>query len=311
VQADPFVDDVVAWLRSLQDRICDALEALEKEHGSTARFRRDAWERPGGGGGESRVLADGAVLEKGGVNFSLVYGQFRPELAASMPGDGLDFVATGVSLVLHPKNPHVPTTHANFRCLRRGSALWFGGGADLTPYYPVREDVLHFHQTWRAVCDRHHPEHYARFKKWCDEYFYLPHRGETRGVGGLFFDYVADDRARDFAFVRDCGDAFLDAYLPIVRRRVGDPYGDRERHFQLFRRGRYVEFNLLYDRGTTFGLRTDGRVESILMSLPPLVRWEYDPRFPPGSREAQLVEWLRPRDWLGGDFPLDTNKEPA
>jgi coproporphyrinogen III oxidase len=283
-----------AWFEELQGRICDGLEA---EDGG-ARFRADRWQRPGGGGGLSRVLVDGDVFEKAGVNFSAVHGTLRPEFAGTLPGDGLEFFASGVSLVLHPKSPRVPTVHANFRCLRRGSALWFGGGADLTPYYPVREDAVHFHRTWKTVCDRHDPTFYPRFKKWCDEYFYLPHRGETRGVGGIFFDQLQRDRARDFAFVRDAGDAFLEAYLPIVKRRRHDAYGDRERQFQLLRRGRYVEFNLLYDRGTVFGLKTDGRTESILMSLPPLVRWDYDPQFPAGSPEADLANWLRPTDWL-------------
>jgi coproporphyrinogen III oxidase len=191
--------------------------------------------------------------------------------------------------------------HANFRCLRRGHAAWFGGGADLTPYYPKQEDVRHFHATWKAACDAHDPARYPRFKKWCDEYFYLPHRSETRGVGGIFFDYLTDDAERDFAFVRACGDAFLDAYLPIVERRKDDAYGDRERQFQLLRRGRYVEFNLLYDRGTIFGLKTDGRVESILMSLPPEVRWAYNPTFDPASEEAQLAAFLTPQDWLGDE----------
>jgi coproporphyrinogen III oxidase len=281
--------------RGLQDTIC---AGLETEDGA-ARFRSDEWQRPGGGGGRSRVLENGAVFEKAGVNFSLVHGELRPDFASQLPGEGLGFIATGVSLVLHPRSPMVPAVHANFRCLRRGSALWFGGGADLTPYYPEREDVLHFHRTWKAVCDRHDPEFYARFKKWCDEYFYLGHRGETRGVGGIFFDYLQRDPERDFAFVQDAGEAFLDAYLPIVQRRRHAPYGEREREFQLLRRGRYVEFNLIYDRGTVFGLKTDGRTESILMSLPPLVRWSYDVRFEPGSREAALVDWLRPHDWLG------------
>jgi coproporphyrinogen III oxidase len=283
-----------AFFESLQARICAALEAED----GAACFRSDAWSRPGGGGGLSRVLADGAVFEKAGVNTSAVHGQLRPEFANTLPGDGLSFFATGVSLVLHPKSPRVPTVHANFRCLRRGGARWFGGGADLTPYYPVREDVLHFHRTWKTACDRHDPTFYPRFKKWCDEYFYLPHRQETRGVGGIFFDQLQRDERRDFAFVREVGDAFLDAYLPIVRRRRDDAYGEGERQFQLLRRGRYVEFNLLYDRGTTFGLKTDGRTESILMSLPPLVRWEYDAQFPAGSDEARLTEWLRPREWL-------------
>jgi coproporphyrinogen III oxidase len=283
------------YFESLQTRICDALAG---EDGS-ATFKSDRWERTGGGGGLSRVLANGRVFEKAGVNTSAVHGQLRPEFAATLPGDGLSFFATGISLVLHPESPRVPTVHANFRCLRRGQALWFGGGADLTPYYPVREDVLHFHRTWKTVCDRHDPDLYPRYKKWCDEYFYLPHRGETRGVGGIFFDQLQRDPVRDFAFVRDAGDAFVEAYLPIVRRRRGDAWGERERQFQLLRRGRYVEFNLLYDRGTTFGLKTDGRVESILMSLPPLVRWEYDARFEAGTPEAQLADWLRARDWLG------------
>jgi coproporphyrinogen III oxidase len=285
-----------AFFEGLQTRICDGLEAED----GTGMFRNDRWQRAGGGGGLTRVLVDGAVFEKAGVNTSTVHGELKPDFAATLPGDGLAFFASGVSLVLHPKSPRVPTVHANFRCLRRGSALWFGGGADLTPYYPEREDVEHFHRTWKTVCDRHDPSHYARFKKWCDDYFYLPHRGETRGVGGIFFDQLQADRARDFAFVRDAGDAFLEAYLPIMRRRKLDGWSERERQFQLLRRGRYVEFNLLYDRGTVFGLKTDGRTESILMSLPPLVRWEYDAQFDPDSREADLVNWLRPRDWLGG-----------
>jgi len=285
-----------AFFEALQTRICDALEA---EDGG-GRFRNDRWQRAGGGGGLTRVLAEGALFEKAGVNTSAVHGELRPDFAATLPGDGLAFFATGISLVLHPKSPRIPTVHANFRCLARGQALWFGGGADLTPYYPEREDVEHFHRTWKSVCDRHDPSYYARFKKWCDDYFYLPHRGETRGIGGIFFDQLQGDRARDFAFVRDAGDAFVEAYLPIVHRRKLDGWGERERQFQLLRRGRYVEFNLLYDRGTTFGLKTDGRTESILMSLPPLVRWEYDARFEAGSREADLPNWLKPRDWLGG-----------
>jgi coproporphyrinogen III oxidase len=283
------------YFRELQNRICAALESED----GRALFKTDAWERPGGGGGISRVISDGDLFEKGGVNISSVHGQLKPDFAGHLPGEGLEFFAAGISLVIHPRSPMVPTVHANFRCLRRGSALWFGGGADLTPYYPEREDVEHFHRTWKTVCDRHDATFYPRFKKWCDEYFYLPHRGETRGVGGIFFDYLQRDPEQDFAFVRDASAAFLEAYLPVVRRRRDAGYDERERHFQLLRRGRYVEFNLLYDRGTTFGLKTDGRVESILMSLPPLVRWEYDPRFAPGSREAALADWLKPTDWLG------------
>jgi coproporphyrinogen III oxidase len=283
------------FFRDLQQVICDTLAI---EDGLT-NFQSDEWERPGGGGGLTRVLTEGALFEKAGVNTSSVHGELRPELAQQMPGDGSTFFATGVSLVLHPRSPMVPTVHANFRCLRRGDAVWFGGGADLTPYYPEREDAVHFHRAWKAVCDRHDPEFYPQFKRWCDEYFYLPHRRETRGVGGIFFDYLQRHPDRDFAFVRDAGRAFLDAYLPIVRRRRDDPWGEREREFQLVRRGRYVEFNLLYDRGTVFGLRTDGRTESILMSLPPVVRWEYDVKYDAGSREAKLIDWLRPTDWLG------------
>jgi coproporphyrinogen III oxidase len=292
-----------AYFTALQDRICAALEAVEASAGSTSRFREDAWSRPGGGGGRSRVLEGGRLFEKGGVNFSLVHGELKSDFAATMPGDGLAFVATGVSLVLHPRSPRVPTVHANFRCLRRGQSAWFGGGADLTPYYPVRSDVLHFHSAWKRACDAHDPTRYARYKKWCDEYFFLPHRGETRGVGGIFFDHLHEALEPDFAFVRACGDAFVDAYLPIVEARKDDAYGERERAFQLMRRGRYVEFNLLYDRGTLFGLKTDGRVESILMSLPPEVRWVYDPHFAEGSEEAELASWLRPQDWLGVAAP--------
>jgi coproporphyrinogen III oxidase len=287
-------DQIVSYLRDLQDRICDGLAELD----GRARFREDAWQREGGGGGRTRVLTDGAVFEKAGVNFSDVWGQFSEEFAQQIPGEGRDFTAVGVSLVLHPRNPFVPTVHANFRFLTKGKKQWFGGGADLTPYYPFREDVIHFHRVWKAVCERHAPLiDYLRLKKWCDEYFFLPHRNEARGVGGIFFDYLEGDLERLFAFVRDCGDHFLEAYLPIARRRKDLAYGERERAFQEFRRGRYVEFNLIYDRGTLFGLKTGGRTESILMSLPPVVRWLYDYRPEPGSREAELYEYLKPRDW--------------
>jgi coproporphyrinogen III oxidase len=285
----------VDYFRTLQDTICAALEMLD----GAARFREDAWQREGGGGGRTRVLTEGAVFEKGGVNFSEVFGQMSPEFAKQVPGEGLDFTATGVSLVLHPRNPFVPTVHANFRFLTKGEKQWFGGGADLTPCYPFREDVIHFHRTWRDVCRRHAElADYQRLKKWCDDYFYLPHRGEPRGVGGIFFDYLDGDLERLFGFVRDVGDAFLGSYLPIVHRRKELSYGERERAFQEFRRGRYVEFNLIYDRGTLFGLKTGGRTESILMSLPPVARWSYDFRPEPGSREAELYDvYLKPRDW--------------
>lgn len=282
------------YLRGLQDRICAGLERAD----GGAAFRQDAWDRPGGGGGRTRVIGDGAVFEKGGVNFSEVSGDFPPEFAKQLPGDGTRFTATGVSLVLHPKSPLVPTVHANFRYLTHGSKAWFGGGADLTPYYPVKEDVVHFHKVWKRVCEKHAAvADHARMKKDCDEYFFLKHRNEARGVGGIFFDY-RDGTEAMFDFVRDAGDAFLEAYLPIVERRKGLGYTPDQRFFQEVRRGRYVEFNLVYDRGTVFGLKTDGRTESILMSLPPVVRYLYDYRPAPGSREAELTEyWLKPRDW--------------
>jgi coproporphyrinogen III oxidase len=288
--------------RELQTEICDALAAAD----GRARFGADEWQRPGGGGGVSRILADGAVLEKAGVGWSSVEGELPADFAGQLPGAGRGFRATGVSLVIHPRSPMVPTTHANFRFLEKGDAAWFGGGADLTPYYLFREDAAHFHRTLAEACDRHRPVgDYDRFKAWCDEYFFLPHRGETRGVGGIFFDYLGapgkgaeHDLEQVFGFVRDAGRAFVAAYVPIVERRKAEPWGDAERTWQLRRRGRYVEFNLLYDRGTVFGLKTNGRTESILMSLPPLVRWDYDVRPDPGSREAELVAALTPTSWL-------------
>jgi coproporphyrinogen III oxidase len=289
-------EPAAAYFRDLQDRIVEALERLDGR-----RFREDSWQRPGGGGGRSRVLAEGGVFEKAGVNFSDVHGELSEEFARGVPGEGRAFTACGVSLVLHPRNPFVPTVHANFRYLSRGEKRWFGGGADLTPYYPYREDVVHFHRAWKEVCDRHAPliDH-ARLKRWCDEYFFLPHRGEARGVGGIFFDYLEGDPEATFAFVRDAGDAFLGAYLPLALRRRDEPYTEEQKAFQEYRRGRYVEFNLLYDRGTVFGLKTGGRVESILMSLPGRARWWYDYQPPAGSREAELTEfWLLPRDWTG------------
>jgi coproporphyrinogen III oxidase len=287
-------DRAADYLRGLQDIICAGLEEVD----GRGRFREDVWQREGGGGGRTRVLVDGGVFEKAGVNFSDVHGEFSEEFAAQLPGEGRCFTAAGVSLVLHPRNPMVPTVHANFRFLTKGAKQWFGGGADLTPYYPFRDDVVHFHRTWKAACTRHGPPvDYPRFKKWCDDYFFLAHRGEARGVGGIFFDYLEGDFERLFVFVQDCGNSFLDAYVPIVRRRKDLPFGERERAWQEFRRGRYVEFNLIYDRGTIFGLKTGGRTESILMSLPPVVRWHYDYRPEPGTREAELYEYLKPHDW--------------
>ncbi|HMP04396.1 MAG TPA: oxygen-dependent coproporphyrinogen oxidase [Gemmatales bacterium] len=282
------------FFSQLQDEICSALA----EWDGGAEFRTDGWERPGGGGGRTRVLAEGRLFEKAGVNVSTVFGELPEELAGTMPGSGRAFKATGVSLVLHPQSPLVPTVHANFRFLAKGEAWWFGGGADLTPSYPFRDDVIHFHRTWRTVCQRHGPPiDYARFKTWCDEYFYLPHRGEARGVGGIFFDYLQGDFEPLFAFIQDAGRSFLAAYGPIVTRRRDLPWTEEQRRFQEVRRGRYAEFNLVHDRGTLFGLKTGGRIESVLMSLPPRVRWVYDFQPRPGSPEAELFEYLKPRDW--------------
>jgi coproporphyrinogen III oxidase len=287
------------FFAGLQSEICEALERLD----GGARFREDLWERGGGGGGRTRIIENGRVFEKAGVNFSEVYGELSETFAEKLPiGDGTKFFATGVSLVLHPRNPMAPTVHANFRFLERGSSGWFGGGTDLTPYYPYLEDARHFHRTLKQACDRFDPAYYPKFKRWCDEYFFLKHRDESRGVGGVFFDYLTGESGRDieavFEFVQGVGRAFLPAYVPIAERRKDEEYSEREREFQLIRRGRYVEFNLVYDRGTTFGLETRGRTESILMSLPPLVRWVYDYRPEPGSREAEAWEFFKPRDWL-------------
>jgi len=292
-------DRAAKFYAELQTELCRVL--ADADGGSD--FSSDAWQRPGGGGGVARVLEGGALFEKAGVNWSSVDGELPAELSDHMPGQGRAFRACGVSLVLHPRSPMVPTTHANFRCLTRGDALWFGGGADLTPYYFFLEDVVHFHQVLAEACDRHRPVgDYERFKAWCDDYFFLPHRNETRGVGGVFFDYLGAKGEHPveqvFDMVRDVASSFAQAYLPIAQRRQPTPYGDTERTWQLRRRGRYVEFNLIYDRGTLFGLKTNGRIESILMSLPPLVRWDYDVMAQPGSPEAELLTHLRPTDWL-------------
>lgn len=295
-------DRAESFLRALQDRICVELERLD----GSARFVEDAWTRAAGGGGRTRVLRDGALFEQAGVNFSRVSGSplppsataHRPELA------GGSFIATGVSLVLHPKNPYVPTTHANVRYFEASKdgeqpAWWFGGGFDLTPFYPFDEDVAHWHTVARNLCAPFGADVYPRCKQWCDDYFYLKHRNETRGVGGLFYDDLNEGGfERCLAFTEAVGQGFLDAYLPIAARRRDTPYGEREREFQLYRRGRYVEFNLVYDRGTLFGLQSGGRTESILMSLPPRVRFEYAYQPEPGSAEARLADYLKPRDWV-------------
>ncbi len=288
---------VEAYLRGLQDRLCTLFESFEPQ----ARFRQDLWQRPAGGGGDTRVLADGAVFESAGVNFSRIEGRTLPAAASARHPElaGRPFLATGVSVVVHPRNPHVPTSHMNVRYFEAGEVCWFGGGFDLTPYYPRLEDVRSWHQAAADACAPFGDDIYRRFKKHCDEYFYLPHRGETRGVGGLFFDDLnSGDFARDFALQQSVGDHYLSAYEPIVTRRKDTPYGTREVDFQRYRRGRYVEFNLVYDRGTLFGLQSGGRTESILMSLPRQVEWRYDWQPEPGSPEAELGNYLRPRDWL-------------
>ncbi|MBD3645487.1 MAG: oxygen-dependent coproporphyrinogen oxidase [Alcanivorax sp.] len=291
------------YLLGLQDHIC---EELAKEDGS-ATFREDSWDREQGGGGRSRVLENGAVIEKGGVNFSHVFGnQLPPSATAARPElAGRSFQAMGVSLVIHPKNPYVPTSHANVRFFvaeKEGEdpVWWFGGGFDLTPFYGFEEDVVHWHQTAKEACDPFGEEIYPEFKSWCDDYFYIKHRDEPRGVGGLFFDDLNRfDFDTSFALMRSVGDAYIQAYRPIVARRKDHEYGDRERQFQLYRRGRYVEFNLVYDRGTIFGLQSGGRTESILMSLPPLVRWDYDWHPQPDSAEIELYQkFLIHREWL-------------
>lgn len=300
-------DDIAAvktYLTELQDKICSALESQEPQ----AKFVEELWERAEGGGGRTRVLAGGDVFEQGGVNFSSVSGFSLPPSATAKRPElaNRQFHAMGVSLVIHPKNPYVPTSHANVRLLiaeKTGEPTiwWFGGGFDLTPFYPFHEDVIYWHQTAQKACLPFGDEVYANYKKWCDEYFFLTHRDETRGVGGLFFDDLNEwDFAKCFAFIQSVGEHYIEGYLPIVQKRKDTPYGEREREFQLYRRGRYVEFNLLYDRGTLFGLQSKGRTESILMSMPPAATWRYNWHPEPGTPEAVLYEqYLQPHNWLG------------
>jgi coproporphyrinogen III oxidase len=300
--SQPDLTSVLDYLAHLQNDICNQLEKVD-----TTSFSEDTWTREEGGGGKSRVLRNGSIFEQAGVNFSHVAGNRLPKAATVQRPElaNCHFVAAGVSLVLHPHNPFVPTTHCNVRFFiaepEQGEPIWwFGGGFDLTPYYGFREDAIHWHQTAKNACAEFGENTYDQYKKWCDEYFYLPHRDEQRGIGGLFFDDLNQpDFETSFGFTQSVGDHFLPAYLPILETRKDHPYGDHERAFQLYRRGRYVEFNLVYDRGTLFGLQSGGRTESILMSLPPQVRWEYNWKPEAGSREAELYEYyLKPRDWL-------------
>lgn len=293
---------IKAYLLELQDKICAALESVD----GTGKFIEDAWQRPGGGGGRTRVLTNGTVFEQGGVNFSHIFGDKMPASATAARPElaGRRFEAMGVSLVQHPKNPHIPTSHANVRFFiaekdGEDPVWWFGGGFDLTPFYPNDSDIRHWHQTAADLCARFGDNLYQEHKKWCDEYFYLKHRNETRGVGGLFFDDLNQWPMQTcFDYIKAVGEGYIDAYVPIVESNKNKAFTEQQREFQLYRRGRYVEFNLVWDRGTLFGLQSGGRTESILMSMPPLARWEYDYAPAPDSDEARLYDYLSPKDWL-------------
>ncbi len=300
----PNIENVLSYLQTLQDRNCELLEKMD----GIAKFREDEWQRPEGGGGRTRIMQNGGVFEQAGVGFSHVFGDRLPPAATTQRPElaGRHFKAMGVSIVIHPHNPYVPTSHCNVRFfiaekVNEPPAWWFGGGFDLTPYYGFKEDAVFWYQTAKQACDVIDKSLYPKFKQWCDEYFFIKHRNEARGIGGLFFDdYTADSFENSFKLFKSVGDHFLQAYLPIVERRKDHAFGEHERNFQLYRRGRYVEFNLVYDRGTLFGLQSGGRTESILMSLPPQVRWEYDWQPEVGSAEEELYkEYLPARDWLG------------
>ncbi len=299
----PDTQEVLQYLRNLQDTICAQVEKLD----AVAKFQEDEWERPEGGGGRTRVLQNGNVFEQAGVGFSHVFGNNLPPAATTQRPElaGRNFQAMGVSLVIHPNNPYVPTSHCNVRFFvaekeNEEPVWWFGGGFDLTPYYGFKEDATHWHQTAKEACDNIDKSLYPKFKKWCDEYFFIKHRNEARGIGGLFFDdYNEGGFENSFKLLKSIGDHYLPAYLPIVEKRKDHSFDEEHRNFQLYRRGRYVEFNLVYDRGTLFGLQSGGRTESILMSLPPNVRWQYDYHPEPDSEEAKLyTDFLPPRDWL-------------
>lgn len=297
------INQVKTFLLALQDQICQSLEVSD----GGAKFVEDAWRREEGGGGRTRVMTNGNVIEQGGVNFSHVFGSTMPPSATAHRPElaGRSWQACGVSLVIHPKNPNIPTSHANVRFFiaeKEGEVpvWWFGGGFDLTPYYPFEEDVVHWHKTAYELCEPFGNTVYAEHKKWCDDYFYLKHRAETRGVGGLFFDDLNQWPFETcFDYIKKVGLGFIDAYVPIIDKRKNTEFSEAQRQFQLYRQGRYVEFNLVFDRGTLFGLQSGGRTESILMSMPPLARWEYNYQPEPGSAEAKLYErYLKPQDWL-------------
>ncbi|MFA0960413.1 oxygen-dependent coproporphyrinogen oxidase [Roseivirga sp. BDSF3-8] len=303
-------EEIAHYFKNLQDAICSSLEGLDGK----AKFQEDNWERPGGGGGRSRVIQGGDLIEKGGVNFSAVHGDAPERMLSALKLGGKQFFATGVSIVLHPASPMVPIIHMNVRYFEMSDGtMWFGGGIDLTPHYVVPEDAAFFHKTLKETCDRHNTDYYERFRKWADDYFYIRHRSETRGIGGIFFDRLAPgqpagkpgsselpgpDKEALFAFVKDVGETFVPVYSEIANRRRGDSFGEREKTWQMLRRGRYVEFNLVWDKGTKFGLDTDGRTESILMSLPPVANWEYAHTAEPGSREEATLSYLKKGiDW--------------
>ncbi|MDR6807487.1 coproporphyrinogen III oxidase [Dyadobacter sp. BE34] len=296
------VEDIESFFKDLQDRICTAIATTD----GGAQFHEDLWQHHSGGGGRTRLIQNGAVIEKGGVNFSSVRGEVHPRLRAQMnlPEDANpQFTATGVSIVMHPRNPHVPIIHMNVRYFELDNGTcWFGGGIDLTPHYVVEEDARAFHQTLKAACDKHHPAFYPKFKTWADDYFFIQHRNETRGVGGIFFDYLKPDEPGNgqglsktelFEFVKEVGENFAPIYTALMQKYANKPFTEAQKQWQYLRRGRYVEFNLVWDRGTKFGLETNGRTESILMSLPPQANWEYNFIPEPGTAEAETLNWLR------------------
>lgn len=300
----PSLDQIVQFFQQLQDEICQGLEAAD----GSGTFQEDPWERPGGGGGRSRLMQHGRVIEKGGVNFSHVHGSMPEVITQKLKlPEGAHFDATGVSIVIHPHSPRVPIIHMNVRYFQMEDGThWFGGGIDLTPIYLVPEDARFFHRLLQDTCDHFDATYYSRFKDWCDKYFFIRHRNETRGVGGIFFDHLkassSAQKEHHFEFVKAVGQAFLQVYVPLIHKHADEPYGEREKQFQLIRRSRYVEFNLVYDKGTKFGLDTGGRIESILMSMPPLASWVYSYQPEPGSPEAFTLENLKPRDWLAYSY---------